>query len=80
MLKCLSEWFINEEVYVHQPVGFVDKKKPNHVFKLTKAMYGLKQAPRVWHDRLSAFLINNNFIRGKWTPHSLSILTKMICL
>ncbi|GJX95062.1 retrovirus-related pol polyprotein from transposon TNT 1-94 [Tanacetum coccineum] len=38
--------FINEEVYVSQPPGFVDFKKPNHVFKLKKALYGLKQAPK----------------------------------
>ncbi|GJU63632.1 retrovirus-related pol polyprotein from transposon TNT 1-94 [Tanacetum coccineum] len=38
--------FINEEVYVAQPPGFVDFKKPNHVFKLKKALYGLKQAPK----------------------------------
>ena len=33
-------------VYVEQPLGFEDKKKPNHVYKLRKALYGLKQAPR----------------------------------
>ena len=27
-------------------------------------MYGLKQAPRAWYDRLSTFLIENNFSRG----------------
>nr|GEW48443.1 hypothetical protein [Tanacetum cinerariifolium] len=30
--------FINEEVYVAQPPGFIDFKKPNHVFKLKKGM------------------------------------------
>ncbi|GKB04493.1 copia protein [Tanacetum coccineum] len=38
--------FINEEVYVAQPPGFVDFEKPNHIFKLKKALYGLKQAPK----------------------------------
>ena len=56
--------FINEEVYVEQPPGFEDHAFPNHVFKLHKALYGLKQAPRAWYDRLSKFLIENNFIRG----------------
>ncbi|GKE34003.1 copia protein, partial [Tanacetum coccineum] len=37
---------INEEVYVAQPPGFVDFEKPNHVYKLKKALYGRKQAPK----------------------------------
>ena len=35
-----------EEVYVAQPEGFVDKENPNMVLKLRKALYGLKQVPR----------------------------------
>ncbi|GJU09216.1 retrovirus-related pol polyprotein from transposon TNT 1-94 [Tanacetum coccineum] len=38
--------FINEEVYVAQPLGFIDFQKPNYVYKLKKALYGLKQAPK----------------------------------
>ncbi|GJQ91175.1 copia protein [Tanacetum coccineum] len=38
--------FINEEVYVAQPSGFIDFAKPNYVYKLKKALYGLKQAPK----------------------------------
>ncbi|GMI76671.1 hypothetical protein HRI_001336400 [Hibiscus trionum] len=57
--------FINEEVYVEQPPGFEDSKFPNHVFKLTKALYGLKQAPRAWYERLSNFLIEKGFEKGK---------------
>ena len=57
--------FIEEEVYVQQPPDFIDPIYPNHVLKLTKALYGLKQAPRVWYGRLSTFLVENGFIRGK---------------
>ena len=57
--------FINEEVYVEQPPGFENPNFPNHVFKLSKALYGLKQAPRVWYERLSKFLIEKDFNRGK---------------
>jgi hypothetical protein len=38
--------YINEFVYVEQPPGFEDEKKPNHVYKLNKALYGLKQTPK----------------------------------
>ncbi|GJW19092.1 retrovirus-related pol polyprotein from transposon TNT 1-94 [Tanacetum coccineum] len=53
--------FINEEVYVAQPPGFIDFEKPDHVFKLKKALYGLKQAPKAWYDRLKAFLIKYEY-------------------
>ena len=57
--------FLNEEVYVKQPFRFEKEETPNHVLKLTKALYGLKQALRAWYERLSKFLLENNFIRGK---------------
>ncbi|GJW75330.1 retrovirus-related pol polyprotein from transposon TNT 1-94 [Tanacetum coccineum] len=38
--------FINEEVSVAQPTGFIDFVKPNHVYRLKKSLYGLKQAPK----------------------------------
>nr|GEU86810.1 hypothetical protein [Tanacetum cinerariifolium] len=39
---------LKEEVYVGQPLGFVNKLYPDHVYALDKALYGLKQAPRAW--------------------------------
>jgi len=32
---------------------------------LKKALYGLKQAPRSWYERLSTFLLENDFEKGK---------------
>ncbi|GJV94990.1 retrovirus-related pol polyprotein from transposon TNT 1-94 [Tanacetum coccineum] len=56
--------FINEEVYVAQPSGFIDFAKLNHVYRLKKALYGLKQALKAWYDRLKAFLIKHDYTIG----------------
>jgi len=56
---------ISEEVFVKQPPGFEDLKHPGHVYKLKKSLYGLKQAHKAWYDRLSNFLIKNDFKRGQ---------------
>nr|GEZ90153.1 copia protein [Tanacetum cinerariifolium] len=37
---------LKEKVYVGQPLGFVCKQYPDHVYALDKALYRLKQAPR----------------------------------
>lgn len=52
-----------EEVYVHQPVGFVDEKNSNKVLKLRKALYGLRQAPRAWNAKLDQTLTKLGFER-----------------
>ncbi|WP_375667135.1 reverse transcriptase domain-containing protein, partial [Bartonella sp. AC326YNZD] len=57
--------YIEEEVYVKQPPGFENHMHPEYVYKLHKALYGLKQAPRAWYERLSKFLLDNGFTRGK---------------
>ena len=38
--------FLQEEIYVEQPEGFVAKGKEDKVYRLRKALYVLKQAPR----------------------------------
>nr|GEU50512.1 putative ribonuclease H-like domain-containing protein [Tanacetum cinerariifolium] len=62
--------FINEEVYVAQPLGFIDFQKPNYVYKLKKALYGLKQAPKacfakIMHDEFEMSMMGGlNFFLG----------------
>ncbi|GKD73975.1 putative ribonuclease H-like domain-containing protein, partial [Tanacetum coccineum] len=54
----------DEEVYVSQPLGFVDPDNPNKVYKVVKALYGLHQAPRAWYATLSTFLEKHGYKRG----------------
>lgn len=44
---------LEEDVYMKQPLGYVDPRRPHLVCKLDKALYGLKQDPRAWYSRLS---------------------------
>ncbi|GJT11717.1 putative ribonuclease H-like domain-containing protein [Tanacetum coccineum] len=56
---------IDEEVYVSQPLGFVDLEFPEKVYKVEKALYGLHQALRAWYETLSTYLLDNGFYRGQ---------------
>ncbi|GKC33964.1 putative ribonuclease H-like domain-containing protein [Tanacetum coccineum] len=56
---------IEEEVYVCQPLGFVDPEFLEKVYKVEKALYGLHQAPRAWYETLSTYLLDNGFHRGQ---------------
>ena len=50
---------IDEDIYMHQPEGFRDPPKPDHVCKLVKSLYGLKQAGRKWNEKIDQFLSND---------------------
>jgi hypothetical protein len=57
--------FLDEDVYMKQPLGFVDLEHPNYICKLDKSLYGLKQAPRAWFSRLSSKLLQLGFKASK---------------
>jgi hypothetical protein len=55
---------LKKTAYVAQPPGFVDPRRPNHVYLLHKALYGIKQAPRAWYEFLGNFLLHDGFFKG----------------
>jgi hypothetical protein len=56
--------FLEEEVYVKQPLGFERAEFPHKVYRLRKVLYGLKQAPCAWYVRLRGFLFSKGFEMG----------------
>ncbi|GJR35918.1 putative ribonuclease H-like domain-containing protein [Tanacetum coccineum] len=59
-----SAFLYDEEVYVSQPLGFIDPKYPKKVYKVVKALYGLHQSPKAWYATLSTFLLKSGYRRG----------------
>ncbi|KAH9291602.1 hypothetical protein KI387_043209 [Taxus chinensis] len=60
--------FIDEEVYVEQPIGYEIPGKEHLVYKLKRALYGLKQAPRAWYARIDSYFLKKGFIRSSSEP------------
>ena len=44
------------EIYMRQPEGYIDKRRPDHVCLLKKSLYGLKQAARCWNETMDEHL------------------------
>ncbi|GKA00712.1 retrovirus-related pol polyprotein from transposon TNT 1-94 [Tanacetum coccineum] len=53
--------YLNEEVYMEQPEGFVIQGQENKVCRLVKSLYGLKQAPKQWHERFDTTVTSFGF-------------------
>lgn len=54
---------LHEDVFMSQPLGFVDPHLPHYVCRLKKAMYGLKQA--LAYNELKQFLLSIGFTNSK---------------
>ena len=59
---------LDEEIYMSQPEGFVEKGKEDKVCLLKKSLYGLKQVPRQWNRKFNSFMKDNKFIRSLSDP------------
>ena len=53
--------YLEEQVFIDQPPGYVKTGNEHKVYKLEKALYGLKQAPRAQYSRIESYFIKAGF-------------------
>lgn len=61
MNNALLHGTLTKEVYMAQPLGFVDSQNSNLVFHLHKALYGLEQAIWASYHKLKKYLLIVSF-------------------
>nr|GEX89867.1 zinc finger, CCHC-type [Tanacetum cinerariifolium] len=54
--------YLEEEVYMNQPLGFILPGNENNVFKLIKSLYGLKQAPKQCHQNFDEVVLSDGYL------------------
>ena len=65
---------LNEQVYMSQPKGFVEKGKESFVCCLRRSIYGLKQSPRCWNTALDSHMKNMKFVQTNGDPFSMFLV------
>ena len=56
--------FLEEELYMMQPKGFIDPKGANKVCKLQLSIYGLVQTSQSWNVRFDEMIKDFGFIQS----------------
>ena len=59
---------LEEELYMEQPVGFVETDREAEICHLKKSLYGLKQASRAWNAKFHGFLAQYGLTRSTADP------------
>ena len=55
--------FLEEDIYMEQPEGFISSETSNLVCKLQKSIYGLKQTSRSWNHHFDEIIRLYGFIK-----------------
>ncbi|GJV44456.1 retrovirus-related pol polyprotein from transposon TNT 1-94 [Tanacetum coccineum] len=53
--------YLEEEIYMNQPEGFIAPGQEGKVCRLVKSLYGLKQAPKQWHQKFDHTMLESGF-------------------
>lgn len=56
---------LEENIYMQQPLGFIEKGKEEMVCKLRKSIYGLNQASRQWFLKFEEKITTFHFTENK---------------
>ena len=60
--------FLDEEIYMEQPLGFIQRGQEKKVCKLQKSIYGLKQASRSWNIKFDDTIKEFDFSQSEDDP------------
>ena len=58
--------YLDEDIYMEQPEGYIDKEHPEKVCLLKRSLYGLRQSPRQWNTRFDEFILSHGFTRSEY--------------
>ena len=57
--------FLEEDIYMEHPKGFVSESDIHKVCKLERSIYGLKQTSRSWNLRFDEVIKGHGFIKNE---------------
>ena len=57
---------LDEEIFMAQPEGFIERGSEDKVYLLKKSLYRLKQSPMQWYLKFDEFMISHGYCRSKF--------------
>ena len=57
---------LEEQIYMRQPEGYIQKGQEGMVCLLRKSLYGLKQSPRQWYKKFNSVMIKAGYSRCEY--------------
>ena len=60
--------YLEEDIYMEQPLGFTSNDDDHKVCKLQRSIYGLKQASQSWNTRFNDVIKMFGFIKNEEEP------------